>query len=397
MRIGVILQSGLQAGGGFSHELALVDLLSEHNDARWEFMFFVTQGEHVALLAHRGIQAILLDFSLIDRLRFGLHRIKSLLVPARSLPWPASPLDRILSLHAIDLVFFSAPSSLALDIRYHNYVFSVWDLCHLDRVEFPEVNFGGEFEARELLFSQALPKAVAIIVDSQAGRDNLLSRYRLDGERIAVLPFLSDLSMQEGDGSTNVRSVYRLDGEYIFYPAQFWPHKNHGYILDVVKTLFEQGEPVHAVFSGSDKGNLASVLRQARHLGIAEFIHHIGFVDRAEMYSLYRQALALVMPTYFGPTNIPPLEAFQAGCPVCYPNLPGLRDQVGDAAFLFDLNDSATLVAALRLIKTDKVTVQKKIAQGKYLVASWTSADYWRVLERIFHDYDVLSHCWKEP
>ena len=56
------------------------------------------------------------------------------------------------------------------------------------------------------------------------------------------------------------------------------------------------------------------------------------------MASLYKESIALVMPSYFGPTNIPPLEAFNLGVPVLYSDLPGLKDQVGDAALLLDLN-----------------------------------------------------------
>ena len=49
------------------------------------------------------------------------------------------------------------------------------------------------------------------------------------------------------------------------------------------------------------------------------------------------------MPTYFGPTNIPPLEAFKLNVPVIYSDLPGLRDQVKGAALLVDLNDQKAL------------------------------------------------------
>ena len=49
------------------------------------------------------------------------------------------------------------------------------------------------------------------------------------------------------------------------------------------------------------------------------------------------------MPTYFGPTNIPPLEAFALGVPVLYSDLPGLKDQVGDSALLLDLNNPESM------------------------------------------------------
>ena len=49
------------------------------------------------------------------------------------------------------------------------------------------------------------------------------------------------------------------------------------------------------------------------------------------------------MPTYFGPTNIPPLEAFSLNVPVCYSDLDGLREQVGEAAFLMNLKNPESL------------------------------------------------------
>ena len=68
-------------------------------------------------------------------------------------------------------------------------------------------------------------------------------------------------------------------------------------------------------------------------------VRFTGFVSNEEINYLYSQSLALVMPTYFGPTNIPPLEAFKLNVPVLYSDLPGLRDQVNDAALLLNLND----------------------------------------------------------
>jgi glycosyltransferase involved in cell wall biosynthesis len=41
------------------------------------------------------------------------------------------------------------------------------------------------------------------------------------------------------------------------------------------------------------------------------------------------------MPSYFGSTNLPPLEAVSLGCPVIYSDLPEFREQMGDAAIRF--------------------------------------------------------------
>jgi glycosyltransferase involved in cell wall biosynthesis len=39
-------------------------------------------------------------------------------------------------------------------------------------------------------------------------------------------------------------------------------------------------------------------------------------------------------PSFFGAENLPPLEAFALGCPVIAADMPGAREQLGDAAIL---------------------------------------------------------------
>jgi Glycosyltransferase len=100
-------------------------------------------------------------------------------------------------------------------------------------------------------------------------------------------------------------------------------------------------------FAGSDKGRRQAVADLATDLGIAEYVRYCGFVPDAHMPYLYRGAVALVMPTYFGPTNIPPMEAAALGVPVCYSDLPAFREQMGDAAFYMDLENPASLADEL--------------------------------------------------
>ena len=89
-------------------------------------------------------------------------------------------------------------------------------------------------------------------------------------------------------------------------------------------------------------------------MGIRNRVIFTGFISNKELVSIYKMSLALVMPTFSGPSNIPPLEAFKLGTPVIYPDLDGLRDQVEDAGLLVDLYNPETLSKCLlKLIKKD--------------------------------------------
>ena len=76
----------------------------------------------------------------------------------------------------------------------------------------------------------------------------------------------------------------------------------------------------------------------------------LGFVKREELIALYENAMALVYATYFGPENLPPLEAFALGCPVIASSVPGSEEQIGDCALLFDPSDHSKLAEHILFI-----------------------------------------------
>jgi glycosyltransferase involved in cell wall biosynthesis len=261
-------------------------------------------------------------------------------------------LDEVLRQLGTDLVVFVGDDLRVLQTVAHNYVLQIWDFCHLENPEFPEVSHGGEFERREYLNRAAARKATAVVVDSEYGARLLQNAYGVDPARIHFAPFLLDdnyagaaFNEQTAD---EVRARYGLKPPYIFYPAQFWPHKNHRYILRALRVVADRKQQVpQAVFCGSNKGVLQEVLQYAADLGVRDHVNYCGFVPQEHMQYLYKGSVALVMPTYFGPTNIPPMEAEALGVPVCYSDLPAFREQMGDRAHYMDLANPESLADLL--------------------------------------------------
>ena len=98
----------------------------------------------------------------------------------------------------IDIVYFLDPSPLAINLENLNYIITVWDLCHREDLEFPEVRINREFERREYKYNKILPKASYIIADSVFGKNNIEKFYSVDPKRIYTIPFRisSDLKIQ---------------------------------------------------------------------------------------------------------------------------------------------------------------------------------------------------------
>jgi len=393
MKIGLVFDGDLYDGGGFQYQKTILNLIKNLKD-KYEFIVFTFSPENEKYSKSLGFNTKILKHTILDKVKRLILRsdLFAFLSPRIHL---VCNFEKYLEQEGIDLVYFLQPSSLALDLVRHNYIITVWDLCHRDYPEFPEVNFNKEFERREFFYTRALKKAVAIISDSETGKNNIIRRYGIDPDRVYVLPFLPSTNIYTKN-DINVKKKYGITTEYyIYYPAQFWAHKNHVYIIDSIALLKNKGIYLTAVFSGSDKGNLNSVLEYAKEKRVIDLIKYIGFVPDEDIYSLYKNALALVMPTYFGPTNIPPLEAFAIGTPVIYPDLPGLKEQVGDAALLVDLKNPKTLATHLENLMNSEKLRQELIEKGKKRLVEIESVDRVGVLESIFLDYEVKMKCWK--
>lgn len=254
-----------------------------------------------------------------------------------------------------DLIYFVGPSFLMLPLQKLNYLSTVWDLCHRDTPEFPEVRHFSEFHVRESLFQKTLAPSVLIITDSAMSKENISRRYGIDQDRILSIPFSPSPLLEEryAAGTPEVLARYRIESGYFFYPAQFWSHKNHMRILDALLILQREDWRPVMVFTGGDMGNRKTVEEFIMHNGLTDQVKILGFIPPEDMRGLYSGARAVVMPSYFGPTNLPPLEAWIMGKPLIYSTTG--REQAGDAAILFDPDEAKELANALKLTRDDQL------------------------------------------
>jgi len=249
------------------------------------------------------------------------------------------------------------------------YIYTVHDLMHKYYKEFPEVTFLDRV-LRDIIYSRVATRARRVLVDSQRGKEDVMKFYGVPPERVSIFSTAPSKVFFDAWDDTTVNRIldkFNLPEEYVYYPAQFWHHKNHTALLEAIKALQAKYKyDMSAVFTGSDKGSLGAVLKKAEVLGLGGKVRYLGYVSEEEKMALYRKASALVMPTFFGPANIPVWEAFASGCPVLTSNVHGIADQVGDAGLLFDPTDPADIAEKMHLLFIDgqlRGTVVRKGAE----------------------------------
>ncbi len=402
VKLGVFFDQDVHSGGGYQQALNAARLVAKLPSDLVVPAFFTDRQKNVDTLRTHGLSAHLVPNTLVGRNLLKARRVvrhDRVLSLLRNVSGSNS-FEKHFERHAIDLVYFLSPSIRAADLEELNYITTVWDLCHRDDLEFPEVRAGRAFEGRERLYRAILPKAVAILVDSPLSRINMTRRYGIDADRLHVMPFSPAAGTQVSDegyeaGFVDIPGKYGLDVPYVFFPAQFWAHKNHVYLLEGLKCLEEQfRHEVGAILSGGDQGNLAHIKGVVAKLGLENRVCFPGFVANEEMPYLYKQSLALVMPTYFGPTNLPPLEAFSLGVPVLYPDKVGLRDQVGDGALLMDLGQPLSMATHLAALINDSELRTALVERGSAVMAQYSDQNRLETLTTVLREFQRRRACW---
>ena len=120
----------------------------------------------------------------------------------------------------------------------------------------------------------------------------------------------------------------------------------------------------------------------------------LGFVSREELNALYEGALALIFPSFFGPDNIPPLEAFALGCPVLASRVAGAEEQLGSAALLFDPTVPTDIADKVFALRSDPA-LRKQLTKEGEKIAQWRSPErYIAQIDEILNGFALIRQCW---
>ena len=294
----------------------------------------------------------------------------------------------------IDLMFYLSPwENFFLDIPYFSMV---WDLQHRLQPYFPEVSAQGEWEKREKYYKNNLLKASRIIIGNEAGRNEIVQFYNIPQKRIALLPHPTPaFALKNADTKHTLPANFNPQNPYLFYPAQFWAHKNHVALLEALHILKQEH---HLTFDlalvGSDKGNKNFIYQKVKALDLESQVHFLGFVSTEELIALYQNAFALTYITYFGPENLPPLEAFALGCTVVASKVSGAEEQLGNAAILVSPTSPQNIAEGIANLAKDSHLRLELIQKGKKIAQERAGSEFAKQFFKVLDEFAPYRNTW---
>jgi glycosyltransferase involved in cell wall biosynthesis len=272
-------------------------------------------------------------------------------------------LERLLG-GGLDAVWLPAPAPIGLD-GSAPYVLTVHDLSFEERP--------GDYTAYERFWHRAgrlgrLARGAArVVAVSGPTRDAVVARWGVAPERVVVV--------SPGAGAAHEHEVeaHRFgrarDGraEYLLFVGALEPRKAPELLAGAYARARARGLTAELWVAGA--GRLADRLRDQPG------VRMLGPVDGARLDSLYRDALAVVLPSWIEGFGLPPLEALARGVPAVVADLPVYQETLGTGALRFPAGDGDALAEALLRISSDPALRARLVADGRRAMAplTWTS------------------------
>jgi glycosyltransferase involved in cell wall biosynthesis len=288
--------------------------------------------------------------------------------------------------------------SLALLHTSKPFAFTLHDL---QEIYFPENFTWWRRALRHQVNSYLLFHARRVICESRQVKMDVIRSFGIPEEKTAVIaapPLQQFLAGQSDDRIQEARLRLRLPAKFLFYPAQFWAHKNHLKLIQAFREVAAEVPDVNLVLTGNPRpmgharrrsGSIETsdeykaVMNAIGQFGLGERILHLGYVEQDDLQAIYRLATALVMPSLFESVSIPVYEAFQAGTPVVASGILAIPEQVGDAGLLFDPTSVASIKQAILQILADPEAARLFAIRGRERMLAMTPERYGAQLQNL--------------
>ncbi len=386
MRIGLYVgKMDPLVGGESSLTITIIDEIKKNYNNHFEYVFlYLKDSSKINKTIYKGYKFISIDHC-VSNSNLLMNGLIESLGGASSRFYK---LDKVAKKEKIDFIYFAAPVFAQTSLPY---IFTVWDLGHRTTSYFPEVS-GVDWGYREKMYKKMLPRATYIITANQTGKKEIIKYYNIDEDRIKIVPFPVTLMCKGDEKKPNFVS----DKPFFFYPAQFWPHKNHIVIVEAMAVLRDKyGLKPLFYLTGGDKGNKSYIEKKVIEYELENQVLFTGFISNEELKYLYTHASAMVFASLMGPNNLPPVEAVYLKCPIIISDIPGHREEMGNIALYFDGYNPDDLANKLKQVLDNSSMSTKMVELYDNKIEYLNKLSYFDEILFLFFEIEKHFKRWK--
>ncbi|MEK7511765.1 MAG: glycosyltransferase family 1 protein [Patescibacteria group bacterium] len=256
-------------------------------------------------------------------MKFGREIPDVLFVPAHTLPL-LNPKKAVVTIHDLGFEHFSEAYHWA-DKLYHKLIIQI--------------------------IKRSATKIIAV---SEFTKQDLIKTYKIPPEKISVVMNGYDENQYKllPDNGNLLKEKYKIDFPYILFVGRLELKKNIPRLVEAFG-LFKRQHPEakqKLVLVGVKGLTFPLVEEQIAKYNLADEIVFPGWVSDEDLPTFYNNADLFAFPSLFEGFGIPVLEAMACGCPVVCSNTTSLPEVAGDAALMFNPENTEEIVGCLEQV-----------------------------------------------
>lgn len=343
----VDIRSILPGGSNGGAKYFVLDLLGElikKNKSKYDYVFLVRSSVKKEVSRLKGAKVVA---SIFDNNENFLSKYFKKII-----------LNNFLKKNKIDLLFspfgamcYKTPSVPVVSIIYDTLF-----------LKFPTHFPPSEIKNRTKILEGIIEHSTKIICISNFTKNSILQIFPNISDKIKTIYInLRNEKSKKLINNKNILEGYSLlDRNYIFYPANFWQHKNHEMLM-MAFNIFKRNDTsgLKLVFTGSDslRKNFLS------KYNLNEDIIFLDYLNQLNKDAIFNSCKGLIFPSLYEGFGMPIVEASMLDVPIALSNIEAHKE-IGsgiDNLEFFNPYDLKSIVEAFEFLRDAKRKKRKKI------------------------------------
>ncbi|MBI2465089.1 glycosyltransferase family 4 protein [Candidatus Shapirobacteria bacterium] len=221
----------------------------------------------------------------------------------------------------------------------------------------------------------SLYKAHHIVAVSEFTKSEINRIYNIDLKKITVVPNgVGEIPITSDKDFSNVKKKFGIANPYFLYLGTLKPNKNIPFLINSFSEFLKlQSSKVHQyqlVIAGKKGWQYDSIFSQVTARELEKSVIFTDYISELEKWTLYKNAIASVLPSTYEGFGIPAIESQKSKVPVIASDIPSYREVLLDSAIIIDPTSTSSLTQAM-------IDIQSPPLRKKLIVLGTIQANHY--------------------
>jgi glycosyltransferase involved in cell wall biosynthesis len=209
---------------------------------------------------------------------------------------------------------------------------------------------------REFSYELSINKADYIQASSNFIKNNILESY----------PKITKKKIIKINESVNLQFFYPVNNQnkskIVFFPAYYWPHKNHKFIISCFKKIiYDLNIDCKLIMCGGNFNSKARILNELDKSNSKKIVH-LGLIDEKKLRHLYQTSTLVLSTASYESSSLPILESAACGTAILASNIhPNIELKKNLEVNLYELNNENSFISSFLKIWNDQTLRNRNI------------------------------------